>query len=155
MTAPTLSLTLLWLLMGLACLWDVSQRRIPNRLILVGLLSGVALQAHASGFAGVGWSVFGALVALAVLIGPFAARVLGGGDVKLAMVAGAFLGWRGALHVILFGALAHGLVALAWVAGAGALRRLGRPVDPERGIPHALGFAAATVVYTLGLVTLF
>lgn len=155
MTAAALPTTLLWILMGLACLWDVAQRRIPNALIAIGLLAGVGLQAHASGLAGVGWSLFGAAVALAVLIGPFAARVLGGGDVKLAMVAGAFLGWRGALHVILFGALAHGLVALVWVAGTAALGRMGRPVPEDRGIPHALGFAVATVVYTLGLVTLF
>jgi len=152
---PPLPTTLLWTLMGLACIWDVTQRRIPNQLILVGLLAGVGLQAHADGLVGVGSSLFGALVALAVLIAPFAARVLGGGDVKLAMVAGAFLGWRGGLHVILLGALAHGVVALGWLAFGAVSRRFGRPLDPERGIPHALGFAAATVVYTLGLITLF
>ena len=46
------------------------------------------MQAWSDGFVGLGLSVVGGLAALAILIGPFAARMLGGGDVKLAMVCG-------------------------------------------------------------------
>lgn len=155
MTAPALSMTLLWILVGLAAIWDVAQRRIPNPLILVGLVLGAGFGAQAGGFAGLGSSVVGMAVGLAVLIAPFAARLLGGGDVKLVMVVGAFLGWRGVLHVILIGAIAHGAVAVLWLLGRGLARQLGRPVAKDPGIPHAVAYALATLTYTLGAVHLF
>ena len=150
-----LATTVLWVLVGLATVWDVAQRRIPNRLVLVGLFSGMALQAWSDGIVGLGLSALGGLAALLLLIGPFAARVLGGGDVKLAMVCGVFLGWKGAVHVVLLGTLSHGFVALLWVGGRAALRRLGRPSLEDTGIPHAVGFAIATALYTLGTVRIF
>lgn len=156
MSAPSLAVdAVLAVLVGLATVWDLSQRRIPNPLIVVGLLLGAALHTQASGFAGLGLSFLGAAVALAALIVPFAMRTVGGGDVKLLMVVGAFVGWRGALHVLILGTVAHGVVALAWV-GARALRKqLGRPVSDDNRVPHAVGFFVATLAYTLGAVRLF
>ncbi len=80
--------------MAAAAVWDVRTRRIPNKLIVVGLVLGMALagiEGHLSS------SLFGAAGALGVGIVPFALHALGGGDVKAAIVVGLFVGPSGAL----------------------------------------------------------
>lgn len=153
--APSVEMVLLWVLVGLAALWDVAQRRIPNGLILTGLLLGLALEAHTGGLAGVGLSFLGGTVALALLIVPFAMRKLGGGDVKLAMVCGVFLGWRGAVHVVLVGAIVHGAMAIGTLAWARVAPLLGRPGPDLERLPQGVGLAVAAVVYSLGVGHLF
>jgi prepilin peptidase CpaA len=146
---PTLTL---WLLVGLAAAWDVAQRRIPNGLILTGLLLAAALRTQSDGLVGLGSSFLGAAMALTVLFLPFRARLVGGGDVKLAMVCGAFLGWRAGFDVILVGTVLHGLVGLTFIGAHRLATRLGRPASRDRGVPHAVGFALAVVLLgTTGL----
>ena len=74
---------------------------------------------------------------------------------KLAMVCGAFLGWRGALHVIIIGTVVHALLALGFLALRAAGQRLGKPVGDVERVPHAVGFAVAVVLYCTGLTVLF
>ena len=145
----------LWSLVGVAALWDISWRRIPNPLILTGLLLGLAFQTQAGGITGLGSGVLGAAFALAVLIGPFALRVMGGGDVKLAMVVGAFLGWKGAAHILLVGTVVHGLISLGVVLWRRFRAMRGLPPGEQRGIPHAVGFALATWMYGMGIGVMF
>lgn len=140
---------LLTLLVGLAAVWDLGQRRIPNPLIVVGLVLGAVLQTQADGLVGLGLSVLGASVGLVALLGPFAARMVGGGDVKLLMVVGAFLGWKGALVVLLIGTVAHGLLAVGWLGVRSVRSRLGQPVVDSPRLPHAAGFFVATVAHVL------
>jgi prepilin peptidase CpaA len=147
--------TVLILHVGLAAVWDLAQRRIPNWLVVSGLLLGFAFQAQSSGFAGLGSSVLGAAVALVTLIGPFALRWMGGGDVKISMVCGAFLGWSGALHVILVGTVAHGVLGIGVLGSRMVKRSMGRETDSPAKLPHALGFAVSTVLYTAGIGRLF
>ncbi len=145
----------LWTLTGVAAAWDLSERRIPNPLILTGLLLGLGFKAQSDGFVGLGLSLLGSFTALLILIVPFAIKRLGGGDVKLAMVCGAFLYWRGAIHVILLASVLHGLMAIGLLTVNRLLTRIGRaPMDLSR-LPHAVGFALATVAYTLGWYQLF
>lgn len=153
--SPTTAMVLLWLLVGLAAAWDIAQRRIPNALVATGLVLGVGTEAWSGGFAGLGLSLLGAAVALGVLIVPFALRRLGGGDVKLAMVCGAFLGWRGALHVILLGAVVHGAIAMATLAWKRVAPALGRPEPDLDTLPHAVGYAVAAILYSVGIAHLF
>lgn len=149
------STTALWTLTGVAAAWDLSERRIPNPLILTGLLLGVGFWAQSDGLVGLGLSLLGALVALLILIVPFAIKRLGGGDVKLAMVCGAFLGWRGAVHVILLASVLHGAMAILLLFLNRGLTGLGRPPLDTSRLPHAVGFALATMVYTLGWFQIF
>ena len=153
--APSIEMVLLWSLVGVAALWDVAYRRIPNALVATGLVLGLALEARAGGFAGLGLSFLGAVVALGLLIVPFAMRRLGGGDVKLAMVCGAFLGWRGAVHVVLIGTMAHGAMALATLAWARLAPWVGRPGPDLERLPQGVGLALAAVVYSVGIGHLF
>ncbi len=145
----TLLHTVLLVLMGVAAATDLHERRIPNPLVLVGLLLGPALSAQAGGLPSLGASLLGAAAALLALFGPFARGWMGGGDVKLLMVVGAFLGWKGALFVLLVGTAAHGLVALGLLLASRLSRSIGRPGPDTRRVPHALGFGAAATVYTL------
>jgi prepilin peptidase CpaA len=146
---------ILWLLVGLAAVWDLSQRRIPNKLVLIGLLSGIILQTQIGGLAGLGLSLLGAVTGLGLLIIPFSLRVLGGGDVKLTMVCGAFLGWLGAVEVTLVASALNGALSLTIVLGSRALAALGRPTPTDVKLPYAVAVAVAVVLYTTSLLRLF
>lgn len=145
MGAPPAVLTALALVVGAASVWDLRQRRIPNGLVLLGLLAGLGLGAAGAGLAGVGAALAGAAVAFAALILPFSRGWLGGGDVKLVMACGSLLGWQGALATAVLGAALHGLVALGALAWA---RQRGQP--PPARIPHAPTLALAALAHALG-----
>ncbi len=151
----TVATTALLLHAGLAAVWDIAQRRIPNWLIVSGLLFGFAFSAQSSGLAGLGVAFLGSLVALLVLIGPFAIRWMGGGDVKIAMVCGAFTGWNGALHIILIGTVVHGLLGLMVLFSRTVRRAMGRSLPKPQPLPHAVGFGIAAMLYAVGVVRLF
>ncbi len=147
----TLKISVLLTMVALAALWDLTQRRVPNALVGPGLLLGLALSAQTSGLPGLGWSLLGAGVALALLIGPFALRWMGGGDVKLLIAIGAFVGWKGVLYVLLVGTALHSLIALGMLFSSRIARSKGWSAPDTKKIPHAVGFAIATGMYTQGV----
>lgn len=149
------SISILWLLVGAAALWDLTSRRIPNPLIVTGLILGAAVQLQLNGVAGLGVSLLGAAAGLLMLIGPFAMRVMGGGDVKLTMVCGAFLGVYLTAEITVLATALHGAVALAVVLGRVALQRLGRPAADVRGLPYAVPVAVSVVLVSSGTLRLF
>jgi prepilin peptidase CpaA len=140
---------------GLAAVWDLAERRIPNWLIVSGLLFGFAFSAQSRGFAGLGFAFLGALVALVVLIGPFALRWMGGGDVKIAMVCGAFTGWNGTLHIILIGTVVHGLLGILVLGNRAVRRAMGQQLGKPQPLPHAVGFGIAAMLYVAGVAHFF
>lgn len=149
----TLADSVLLSMVALAALWDITQRRVPNAIVGPGILLGLALAAQASGLPGLGAAVLGVASALALLIVPFAMRWMGGGDVKLLMAIGAFIGWRGVLYVLVLGTAIHALVGLGMIFSSRVARSKGwTPPDTSR-IPHAVGFAIATGMYTQGVWT--
>lgn len=99
---------------------DVDHRIIPDALSLGGLVAGVLLALLPGG----DWkgSLAGGVLGGGVLYGTAFAyekatgrEGMGGGDIKLIAMIGAFLGWRGALLTIFLGSLlgvAGGLVAM-------------------------------------------
>lgn len=99
---------------------DIDHRIIPDELSLGGLAAGLFL----SFLPGGQWkeSVAGALLGGGILYATAIlyekvrhAEGMGGGDIKLLAMIGAFLGWRGALATIFFGALlgaAGGILAM-------------------------------------------
>jgi leader peptidase (prepilin peptidase)/N-methyltransferase len=95
---------------------------IPDELSLGGAVLGVVLSLLSGGPTLVG-SLVGGLVGGGVLwivavVGTWALRreAMGGGDIKLMAMIGAFLGWKGALLTIFLGALVGTLVfvPIAW-----------------------------------------
>lgn len=113
---------------------DVRARRIPNRLVCFGTLTGVALNTFLP--AGVGFfteplgglgflpSLGGACVGLATLLPMYALGAMGAGDVKLMAMVGAFLGPEAILGAALLSLLAGGVLALAVALWTGTLARV-------------------------------
>ena len=77
---------------GAAGICDLRTRRIPNRLTGAGLVLALALRA-AGGLGALSEGLAGAGFGFAVGLLLFAIRALGGGDGKLMVVVGAFLGF--------------------------------------------------------------
>lgn len=142
-------LSSLWLLMIAAAVLDLASRRIPNPLIIVGLILGPLLQVGLHGLDGLLSSLAGIGVAFAVLIIPFAMRWMGGGDVKLTMVVGAFLGWKATLIVIVLAHVLHLGVALVFVTLKRLSLAMGRqPPAALNHLPKAVAIAAAVLLVT-------
>lgn len=80
------------LIMVLAAASDLVARRIPNALTAAGVLMAPVLWGLAEGPAVALGSLAGAGLALAVGMALFALGAIGGGDAKLLVVTGAFLG---------------------------------------------------------------
>jgi prepilin peptidase CpaA len=120
-------------LLGAEALWalacvaqDMRQRRIGNRLILVGL--GLVLLGLLAGRWPGGGEVLRALVAVLALLLPWRAGILGGGDVKLALVLA--LLHPAELSLAL-------MIGLAAVLAAGLWRRHLRRRPAGRRLPFA------------------
>jgi prepilin peptidase CpaA len=136
----------LWILVAVAAGSDLRVRRIPNTLIGLGLLSAAAAQWWADGNTGLLHGATGAGLGLVLLIGPFALRALGGGDVKLAMVIGAWTDGPVLITVLLYGALLTGIIAVVfWSIHARW------PMETAPRIPVAVPLAIATIATTAGI----
>lgn len=124
----------LCLLLSLAVWNDVRTRRIPNRLVLVGVLTGLALNTflpagagfftEPSGALGPVNSLGGAAVGLATLLPLYALGAMGAGDVKLMAMVGAFLGSKAVLGAAILSLLAGGLLAFTVALWMGTLVRV-------------------------------
>ncbi|HEY9659973.1 MAG TPA: prepilin peptidase [Allocoleopsis sp.] len=154
---------------GLSAFFDLRIRKIPNWLIITGLLLGVILNAL-RGTHDLVQSVIGFIAGIAVLIVPFALGWIGAGDVKFFGVVGAILGASWLPRVFFYSALAAGLIAFAYLAvGIARLSRLkeiwidvktlvlsmGRVLpEPVRvrtmqsggSVPWGVAFAAGTII---------
>jgi len=96
-------------------LFDLKSGRIPNWLTGGALTAGLIVRAWFSGWHGLAAGALGALFGGAVLFVPFLAHGIGGGDVKLMAAAGAWVGARHALVLILATAIAGGLLAIVYM----------------------------------------
>ncbi|MBA5636562.1 prepilin peptidase [Duganella sp. LX20W] len=153
---------------------DLSARRIPNVLVLSGLL--LALVLHLLG--GPHWApmtdwLAGALAGFFLFLPLYLARGMAAGDVKLLAMVGAFTGPWGAVLIGLLSCLIGGLMALAMLLYNGRwralwrnlaalgkpllLRLLGVPLQPlplppgasVGGMPYGLAVALGTMGYVL------
>lgn len=130
MLAPTLALDLRWALgavfyLGLAAVafLDLRYRRVPNGVAVALLLVGLALRWLFEGWGGVLAGLGGAAVGFALLIVPFALRLVGGADVKVMAAIGAWLTPVAALAAASLGFVVGGLMALLVVVARPELRR--------------------------------
>jgi len=111
MTEQPISNLFLVAIVSIAVVYDVRTRRIPNRLVLCGILGAIAL----STLGGL-HTVIDALLGLSLAVGiglvPFAMGWLGAGDVKFLGTVGALVGVALLPRTILFTAIIGGLLAL-------------------------------------------
>jgi prepilin peptidase CpaA len=153
---------------ALAAATDLAARKIPNPLILLGLLAALGFHLAPGGSA-LAW-LGGTLTGLLVFLPLYLLRGMAAGDVKLMAMAGAFTGPALALQICAATCLIGGLMALAvvlrrrrWRAAVHnlrfllmplLLRALGTDVAPQPlppgasvgAIPYGVAIALATAL---------
>jgi prepilin peptidase CpaA len=158
---------LLVLVLLVASWTDVRSRRIPNWLTVGGTVAGLAVRAW-MGPSPVVSGVLGVALAVLLALPFFAAGALGGGDAKLLMAVGAFMGPADLARASLVIAVVGGLVALLEAGRRGVLlptlascgsiilrwmtlgRRGGEPlvVTGERlAVPYGVAIAAGSLLW--------
>jgi prepilin peptidase CpaA len=157
------------LVSGLSAFLDYRIRKIPNWLILIGLFSGVLLNA-ANGGSHLLQSIIGVVVGIVVLLVPFAFGWIGAGDVKFFGVVGALLGVNWLPRVFFYSALVAGIIAVGYaIVGAARFSRVRgmwmdlrlaivswgrvlpdpvhkRILDRSDSVPWGVAFAAGTII---------
>jgi prepilin peptidase CpaA len=144
---------------------DLRHRRVSNRLVLVVLAAGLARQGATMQPVNLLLGLAGVAVGLALLLPAFAARWVGGGDVKLLAALGM---WMGPWHILLGGVLGVALggvlaASMAVANGVGrevagnlgaAVMTMTAPTAPRRPraliVPLAIPLAVGCVVVQLG-----
>ncbi len=156
MTAMNLALiSLLPALVIIAALKDLTSMTIPNWISGVLILGfGPAAWAAGLDMAAVGGHLAAGALALAVGIGLFAGRIIGGGDAKLMAAAALWLGWgsagMAALWIGLFGGAFCLLLILArqgfqpYVSGIGGWAA--RLLEPKGDIPYGVAICAGVLM---------
>jgi prepilin peptidase CpaA len=104
----------------LAAVTDVSNRRIPN-IVTAGALVVALLLRAGMGYSEFLHGVLGIVAAVAILIPLFAMGGVGGGDAKLLIAVGAFLGPKGFIVALLATAIAGGIMAATYATQRGVI----------------------------------
>lgn len=151
---------------------DIKNRRIPNKVVLSGLLAALAFHAYVSGWEGLGSAAIGAVTGLLVLLPINLLRLMGAGDVKLMAMAGAFgASAQTTLWMVLYTLLAGGLLVLVYAAKSQVREKLsvnlfimlklgpseldGRgtgdsnKLQPAARLPYAVAIACGSLGYLL------
>jgi prepilin peptidase CpaA len=103
-------------LLGVAAGWtDYRSRRIPNWVIVPGLLLGIGVNSWLRGWPGATDSLLGAGLGLALLLPFVLMRLFGAGDWKFVGALGACLGAQNLLTVLVLAILVNGLIAAIMV----------------------------------------
>ncbi|MEW6572605.1 MAG: prepilin peptidase [Bacillota bacterium] len=110
---------------------DLEHRIIPNRLVL-GLLAGAAVLVPVAGDVRLEYAALGGLAAgsALLLLSAVTRGGMGGGDVKLAAVAGLYLGWPLVMLGLFLGALLGTVVGLTMILLKKKTRRDYIPFGP-------------------------
>ncbi len=103
--------TVFAILLGVAAAWDVARRRIPNGLTVGIAAAGLVVQVLDGGAGGALSGLTAGTIAGALLWPAWAGGALGGGDLKLAVAAGVWVGLPRLLPFALATAVAAGAIA--------------------------------------------
>lgn len=111
----------IWLLDGaviaalLGAWFDVTSRRIPNRLTYPAILAALLVRFGFFGWRGLLEGLLGFLFCGGIFLLLFVIHAMGGGDVKLMAAVGAWVGYHHSLLALIVCALAGGVIALGYV----------------------------------------
>lgn len=141
-------------LVSLLILWamasDVRSYTIPNRLSL-GLATAFVAYAALVRPAGLAWDVGIAAIVFAAGIGLFAARLFGGGDVKLAGALALWVGSARMMDFLLLTALIGGVLAAAKLAARWYRKRGGGKIPAANAddLPYGVALGIAGWLHSL------
>jgi prepilin peptidase CpaA len=120
------SVVSLALFLGRAVIEDIRNRRIPNRIVLCGIVLAMMLHALAlitglDSLSGPAWwsAPAGMATGLALLLPLYALRAMGAGDVKLMAMVGAFIGGGPVVWAALCTLIAGGILSIVYMLGRG------------------------------------
>jgi Flp pilus assembly protein protease CpaA len=114
---------ILGVLCGAASLWDLAQRRVPNVLVASLLAAGLWAQATTAGPLGALGGLGAGVLVLLALYPLWRRGGIGGGDVKLALAAGTWVGFSRLPVFLLAGALGGGVIsAICYLHSRGEAR---------------------------------
>lgn len=127
LTTPALNAPtgLLLALLSVAVATDLRTRRIPNLLVLAGLVCALLVSlfappvSGASSTARVAVTLIGATLAALLILPLYLLRACGAGDVKLMAMAGAFLDPATAASAVIWTYIAGGVLSLVYLMGRG------------------------------------
>lgn len=119
-----ISMVMVLLLVAVAMVFDVKSHRIPNWLVFLGALLGLAYQTYSTYGIGAMASIQGLAVGLAAFMPLYLLRAMGAGDVKLMAMVGTYLGPLSTLGAVLTVFIAGGVLAMAAAVRNRALPRL-------------------------------
>ena len=138
---------------SVAAVIDLRSRRIPNWLVLAAFASGLVLHVGRDGMSGLAMAVGGAALGLLVFAPLYLIRAIGAGDVKLIAALGSLLGPQALVSVLVYCAIAGGVMSALLLARQGLLRAslanvLMNPLHISRsGAKAPYGVAIASGVY--------
>jgi prepilin peptidase CpaA len=98
-----------------AAVIDGYKLKVPNWITFPMILSGWAVSAMSFGWQGLGWSLAGTAVGLALLLPAYAIGGMGAGDVKLLAGVGAWVGGTITLYAFCASAIIGGAIAVLMV----------------------------------------
>ena len=113
---PIIIQAVLLVLAVVAAIYDLRYRRIPNWLVLTGLLLGIAINSFLFEWAGLKLSLTGMAVGFGIYFPLYLLRGMGAGDVKLMAAIGAIVGWADWLGIFFLTAIVGGIAAVALLA---------------------------------------
>ena len=165
-----IKVALLLTLVAVAAGFDIKSRRIPNWLVLVGLIASFSIQLMAGSDGFKAWGL-GLLVGFGLFLPLYLLRAMGAGDVKLMAMVGSFLGPLAALGAALTTLVVGGVLAIAVALWSGALShtltnvrivltqtmlktlpggvQLEAPPASAGHLPYAVAIAAGTFIHLI------
>src|SRR5229473_3918321 len=114
---------LLLVVVAIAGFYDLRFRRIPNWLVLIGLIVGIGLNSFLFEWAGLQRALLGMGLALLIYFPLYALRAMGAGDAKLMAAVGSIVGWQNWIVLFVVTALLGGLTAVVVLLFAGRIRK--------------------------------
>ena len=158
------------ILLGIACVTDARERRIPNAVVGSLLILGIGVTvARTPGWPALAGSLGGAVTGLGLWLPFWLLHMVGAGDVKLFAAASAWLGPQLAVEAALLAGLYGGVIAIAFMLQGQGVRftamRLAHAVQitqslrdapgsgPSRRLPYGFAIAAgaATAAWFPGI----
>lgn len=119
--APGLQIALLLIVIP-AAIFDVRSRRIPNWLVLIGLVLGFGLNSFLYGTSGLKTAGLGFVLAFAIYFVLYVLHAMGAGDAKLMGAVGSIVGPGNWFGIFIITAILGGVAALGLLLARRRLR---------------------------------
>ena len=106
---------ILIILVILAMYFDLTSKKIPNKITFPVMILGFLINVLTNGFLGITFSVVGFIVGLLIYMIPFILGGMGAGDVKMLAAIGSLMGWEFVLYTAVFAGLIGGVLVLIYL----------------------------------------